>query len=203
MVHHHIRLVSHNASTSPRESAQAWVHVSLWHLASILYQRISLKLRCLLRKQKCSEGMLENFDFTVVQRAAWFLVILYSPELDTALLSYSAEAWACLPPLVLRRPGRTWQLRSAKHIQVQQARKSQLGTRFWEATGHHVSFIKQLDPSPTFPVRSSKRMAPRLHQSQASVSSRIAPTSKHETFQLILKRSVTPSKLTYIYKVTV
>lgn len=36
--------------------------------------------------------MLENFDFTVVQRAAWFLVILYSPELDTALLSYSAEA---------------------------------------------------------------------------------------------------------------
>lgn len=74
---------------------------------------------------------------------------------------------------------------------------------FGEATGHHVSFIKQLDPSPTFPVRSSKRMAPRLHQSQASVSSRIAPTSKHETFQLILKRSVTPSKLTYIYKVTV
>lgn len=54
-----------------------------------------------------------------------------------------------------------------------------------------------------FPVSSSKRMAPRLHQSQASVSSRIAPTSKHETFQLILKRSVTPSKLTYIYKVTV
>lgn len=157
MVHHHICLVSHNASTSPRESAQAWVHVSLWHLASILYQRISLKLRCPLRKKKCSEGMLENFDFTVVQRAAWFLVILYSPELNTALLSYSAEAWACLPPLVLRRPGRTWQLRSAKHIQVQQARKSQLGTPLLRSYWSSRQFYKATWPQPYLPSEEFKK----------------------------------------------
>lgn len=171
-------------------------------MASTLYQEIILKPWGQIFR-KCTEGMSENSDFPVVKRAAWFEGFFHSWVWYgfIKLLCWSLSMFGFSGPLQTKQIEGT-QL-SKVHLTKTSKKIATEHTTCEKLVAKMPVLSRNLPPSPTLPVRSSKRMAPRLHQSQASVSSRIAPTSEDKTFQLILKRSVTPSKLTYIYKVTV